>query len=152
MEAQKNLVRGGRCEIVAYDAKEHSTIANRHKTAFVFSDLKREITKKRGKVLRNPRSGPGLLIIEGQQHRFFHNHAWKSEVPPKPGVAVDVMLDHEGQVLAITAVSDSQLAKERAQPSHMAMAKTAGVNILRKIAARFGTPSARPDRTLAPPR
>jgi hypothetical protein len=48
---------------------------------------------KRGKILRDPRAGPGLLMIEGRQYWFSMEGVWKSEVPPKPGLAVDVKLD-----------------------------------------------------------
>lgn len=41
---------------------------------------------------------------------------WKSEVPPKPGLAVDVKLDRAGQILAITAMSESQLAQRTSGP------------------------------------
>jgi|SRR5208283_2435044 len=96
--------------------------------------------KKRGKILRDPRTGPGLLIIEGRQYRFCLEGVWKSEVPPKVGLAVDVKLDDAGQILAITAVSESPFVEEPAKRSVDA-AKAAGVNILRKIASRCGIPS-----------
>jgi hypothetical protein len=95
--------------------------------------------KKRGKVLRDPRTGPGLLMIEGRQYRFCLEGIWKSEIPPKPGLTVEVKLDHAGQILAITAVSDSQLAEEQAERS--TDAKPGGVKILRKIAAKCGMPN-----------
>jgi hypothetical protein len=106
--------------------------------------------KKRGKVLRDPRTGPGptgprlalpgLLMIEGRQYWFCLDGVWKSEIPPKPGLTVDVRLDHAGRILAITAVPDSQLAEEQAERSVDAT-KLAGVKILRKIAAKCGMPN-----------
>ena len=106
--------------------------------------------KKRGKVLRDPRTGPGLtgphrmlpglLMIEGRQYWFCLDGVWKSEIPPKPGLTVDVKLDHVGRILAITAVSDSQLAEEQAERSVDAT-KASGVKILRKIAAKCGMPN-----------
>lgn len=96
--------------------------------------------KKRGKVLRDPRTGPGLLMIEGRQYWFCREGIWKSEIPPKPGLTVEVKLDHAGQILAITAVSDSQLAEEQAERSANT-AKAGGVKILRKIAAKCGMPN-----------
>ncbi len=95
---------------------------------------------KRGKVLRDPRTGPGLLMIEGRQYWFCLEDLWKSQVPPKPGLAVDVKLDHDQQILAITAVSESQLAEEQAERS-VGTAKVAGVKILRKIAGKCGLPN-----------
>lgn len=94
---------------------------------------------KRGKILRDPRAGPGLLMIEGRQYWFSMEGVWKSEVPPKPGLAVEVKLDRTGQILAITAVSESQLAKEQAERS-MDKAKAAWLKIFRKIAAKCGMP------------
>jgi hypothetical protein len=96
--------------------------------------------KKRGKVLRDPRTGPGLLMIEGRQYWFGLEGVWKSEAPPKLGLAVDVKLDRAGQILAITAVSESQLAQEQAERS-VDTAEAAGVKILRKIAAKCGMPN-----------
>ena len=105
---------------------------------------------KRGKVLRDPRTGPGLtdprltlpglLMIEGRQYWFCLEDIWKSEIPPRPGLTVDVKLDHAGRILAITAVSDSQLAEEQAERSVDAT-NMAGVKILRKIAAKCGMPN-----------
>lgn len=69
--------------------------------------------RKRGKVLRDPYAGPGLVMIEGQQYRFSLQGIWKSASPPKPGVVVDVDLDRNFEIVAITAVSEWQLAKEQ---------------------------------------
>jgi hypothetical protein len=79
-------------------------------------------------------------MIEGRQYWFCLEGVWKSEIPPKPGLAVDVKLDTAGRILAITAVSDSQLAKEQAERS-VETGKAAGVKILRKIAAKCGMPN-----------
>jgi hypothetical protein len=105
--------------------------------------------KKRGKVLRYPRTGPsltgpdrtlpGLLMIEGRQYWFNLEGVWKSEIPPNPGLAVDVKLDQAGRILTITAVSDTQFAKEQAKRSVDAT-KSAGVKILRRLAAKCGMP------------
>jgi hypothetical protein len=107
---------------------------------FRFPDLPKRGMKKRGKVLRDPRTGPGLLMIEGRQYWFCLEGVWKSEIPPKPGLTVDVKLDQAGRILAITAVSDSQLAEEQAERS-VDTGKAAGVKILRKIAAKCGMPN-----------
>jgi len=96
--------------------------------------------KKRGKILRDPRAGPGLLMIEGRQYWFCLEGDWKSAVAPKPGLAVDVKLDHAGQILAITAVSESGLAEEQGE-RFVKTATAAGGNILRKIAAKCGVPN-----------
>lgn len=95
--------------------------------------------KKRGKILRDTGTGPGLLMIEGRQYWFHLEGVWKSEVPPTPGLAVDVNLDRVGRILAITAASESQLRAQQTERS-VATAKAMGVNILRKIAAKCGMP------------
>jgi hypothetical protein len=71
--------------------------------------------RKRGKVLRDTTSGPGLLIIEGQQYRFSLQGVWKSETPPKPGLVVDVEIDDQGIVQSVTVVPASQFAQEQAE-------------------------------------
>jgi hypothetical protein len=80
---------------------------------------------KRGKILRDPHVGPGLLMLEGQQHQFFLEGVWKSDVPPKTGLVVEVELDSLGKVVAITAVPESQIAKEQAELA-LAAAKKKG--------------------------
>src|SRR3979411_3254973 len=92
---------------------------------FRFPDLPKRGMTKRGKVLRDPHTGPGftgprltlpgLLMIEGRQYWFCLEGVWKSEIPPKPGLAVDVKLDTGGRILAIKAVSDSHLPQEKTE-------------------------------------
>jgi hypothetical protein len=96
--------------------------------------------KKRGKVLRDTSAGPGLLIVDGQQYPFALEGVWKSEVAPKPGLVVDVDFDTTGRVSAITAVPDSQLAKEQAEIA-MRAAKEKGGQIFGQIVAKVGMPN-----------
>src|SRR5215469_5568244 len=70
---------------------------------------------KRGKILRDPNAGPGLLMVEGQQYQFVLDGIWRSAVPATAGQAVDVDFDSQGAISGITALSDSQLAKEQAE-------------------------------------
>jgi len=91
--------------------------------------------KKRGKILRDPRLGPGLLMIEGRQHRFCLGGVWKSELDPIPGLTVDVKLDRHGQILAVSATSESRLTQQQARQS-VDTALTVGVRVLRKIVAK----------------
>ncbi len=78
---------------------------------------------KRGKVLRDPYAGPGLLIVEGRQYPFLIEGVWRSEVPPKPGLAVEVELDALDKVVELTAVPESQIAKEQAEIAQAAAKK-----------------------------
>ncbi len=89
--------------------------------------------------MRDPRTGLGLLMIEGRQYRFSFEGVWKSEASPKPGLAVVVKLDRAGQILAITAVSESRLEEETERS--LGTAKAAGTKILRRIAAKCGMSS-----------
>ena len=81
--------------------------------------------KKRGKVLRDTSAGPGLLMVEGQQYPFALEGVWKSEVAPRSGLVVVVEFDQGGQIVAIIAVPESQLAKEQAE-AVMTVAKEKG--------------------------
>src|ERR1700757_3081348 len=92
---------------------------------------------KRGKVLRDPYAGPGLLMVEGQQYPFGLEGVWKSEVPAKPGLAVDVDFDPAGKITGITAVPDSQLAKEQAALALEAAKQQSG-KVFAQIVAKVG--------------
>jgi hypothetical protein len=96
---------------------------------------------KRGKVLRDPNAGPGLLMVEGQQYPFALEGVWKSEIAPKPGQVVEVTFDTTtGQIAGITAVPESQLAKEQAEVALKA-AKEKGGEIFGQIVAKVGMPN-----------
>ncbi len=69
---------------------------------------------KRGRVLRDPHMGPGLLIVEGKQYPFFMESIWRSEVPAKPGLVVSVDFDAQENIVGITAVPQRQLDAEKA--------------------------------------
>jgi hypothetical protein len=72
--------------------------------------------KARGKLLREPTQNPGIVMIQGQQFRFQLEGVWSSEIPPKPGLVVDVELDNNLQVIGISAVTDSQPTNDRHDP------------------------------------
>ena len=95
---------------------------------------------KRGKVLRDPHTGPGLLMVEGQQYPFCLDGIWRSEIPPKPGLAVAVDFDAQGTIAGITVVPESQLAKEQAEAA-MSVAKQKGAALAGNLVARFGIPT-----------
>src|SRR5258708_10445750 len=81
----------------------------------MLAHLEERNMKLRGKVLREPNAGPGLMMVEGQQYKFYLDGVCKSETLPKPGLDVDVHLDQNLQILPITAIPESQIAKEQAQ-------------------------------------
>lgn len=92
---------------------------------------------KRGKVLRDPYAGPGLLIVEGRQYPFLIEGVWRSEVPPKPGLPVEVEFDSLDKVIGLTAVPESQIATEQAEIA-LKMAKKRGAALAASVVAKFG--------------
>jgi hypothetical protein len=70
---------------------------------------------KRGKVLRDPHLGPGLLIVEGKQYPFLMEGIWRSDVPAKPGLVVNVDFGPDGNLNSITAVPQAQLNHEQSE-------------------------------------
>jgi hypothetical protein len=94
--------------------------------------------QKRGKVLRNADTGPGLLMVDGQQYAFSLDGMWKSDVPPRTGMVVDVQLGQDGNISTIYAIAESQLAKEQAE---MVVANKTGSALASKMAAPFRIPS-----------
>jgi hypothetical protein len=78
-------------------------------------DTKDTTMRKRGRILRDTSVGPGLLTVEGTQYTFLLEGMWRSEVPPRAGMAVDVVFDRTGAPATVSAVSEGQVAKEHAQ-------------------------------------
>ena len=78
-------------------------------------------------------------MLEGQQHQFFLEGIWKSDVPPKPGLVVEVELDSLGKVVAITPVTESQIAKEQAELAVL-VTKKKGAAQVSSMVAKFGLP------------
>jgi len=61
-------------------------------------------TTKRGKVLREPGAGAGLLIVEGQQFPFSLTDVWQSPQLPKIGMIVEAEFNRDGKLVAIRAL------------------------------------------------
>jgi hypothetical protein len=95
---------------------------------------------KRGKILRDTSIGPGLVMVDGQQYTFTLDHIWRSEVPPRAGMAVDVDFLPDGSIAGMTAVAENQLAREQAEQA-MAAAKAKGSQLMSSAVARFGLPT-----------
>jgi hypothetical protein len=81
------------------------------------------IMKARGKVLREPNAGPGLVMIDGQQFRFWLDGIWRSETLPTRGLAVEVELDRSLQVTGMTPIAEPQVVRDQveavlSQPKH----------------------------------
>lgn len=94
---------------------------------------------RRGKIMRDPTTGPGLVIVQGEQHQFGLEGVWKSDVLPRPGLVVDVEFDAGGRIAAMSAVPEAQIAREQAEAA-MAMAKEKGAAMASGLVARVGIP------------
>lgn len=70
---------------------------------------------KRGRVLRDTHAGPGLLVVDSVQHLFTLENMWRSDVPPRAGMVVDVTFTSDGALASVAAVPEAQVAKEQAQ-------------------------------------
>lgn len=90
---------------------------------------------KRGRIVRDPMAGAGLVIVQGRQHSFGLEDVWKSDALPRPGVVVDVEFDDAGRVTAMMAVPEGRLAREQAEAA-IALATAKGVGVV----ARVGLP------------
>jgi len=96
--------------------------------------------KKRGRILRDTSAGPGLIVVDGQQYPFQLEGIWRSEITPRPGLVADVDFREDGSITAITAVAESQLAKEQTEQA-MAMAREKGSALVSSAVAKFGMPT-----------
>ncbi len=89
---------------------------------------------KRGRVLRVPGEGPGLVIVEGQQFWFVMDSIWKSTVPPAAGLIVEVGLDGNSQLIAIEAV----VGVRADQRNEVNSRKAKAVQIVSRLIGRCG--------------
>lgn len=94
---------------------------------------------KRGKILRDTSQGDGLLSIEGQQYPFRLEGVWKSDVSPKLDMVVEVAFGHANEIASITAVTETQLAKEQAELA-MSAVKQQSAQLASGMVERFGLP------------
>ena len=95
---------------------------------------------KRGRVLRDTNIGPGLLTVDGKQYSFLLEGMWRSDVPPRPGMAVDVGFDTNGAPAEVYAVSEAQIAKKQAQKA-LGGALLKGESVRSNLTAHFGVPA-----------
>ncbi|ALS60416.1 hypothetical protein [Pandoraea norimbergensis] len=89
--------------------------------------------KQRGKILRDTSAGPGLVMIGSRQHPFDLEGVWQSSQAPAVNMTVEALLDDAGNVVTLSVVAESQLAREAADEA-MAAVKQKG----NALVARFG--------------
>jgi len=94
---------------------------------------------QRGKILRDTSAGDGLLMVNGKQLPFRLEGLWLSPVAPKANMTVEIDLDDSGGIRGITAVDDTQLAKEEAQRAVHAM-RDKGLQGWAALTARVSKP------------
>lgn len=90
--------------------------------------------KQRGTILRDTRTGPGLVIVDGRQHPFTLEGIWRSDEAPAVNMTVDAQFDESGTLTALFAVPEVQLAREKADEAMAAVKARGG-----QLAARVGT-------------
>lgn len=105
---------------------------------------------QRGRILRDTGNGTGLVSANGNQYEFTLEGVWRSDLAPRQDMVVEFDLDAAGKVVSIFAVSDSDLAKEKAeQAAKIAreqtekaalMVKEKGLAVFNDVAARVGKP------------
>jgi hypothetical protein len=94
---------------------------------------------KRGRILRDTSTGPGLVWVDQQQYPFSIGAQWRSVIPPAAGMTVDVEFAAGGGLAALTPVSESQIANEQAEAVMNATRETGGA-LVSSAVARFGLP------------
>jgi hypothetical protein len=95
---------------------------------------------KRGKLLRGTEPGLGLVSIDGQDVQFGLRDVWRGAEPPTPGKPVEVEFGQDASVISITAIPDSQIAKEQAAAMAIA-ARDKGKAVAAAAVAKFGLPN-----------
>ncbi|CAJ0816179.1 hypothetical protein [Ralstonia flaminis] len=77
--------------------------------------------KQRGTILRDTRTGPGLVIVDGRQHPFTLEGIWRSGEAPAVNMTVDAQFNEVGTLIALFAVPEAQLAREKADEAMVAV-------------------------------
>lgn len=67
----------------------------------------------KGKILRDPASGAGLVSANGQQYAFSLEQHWRSDTLPVAGMAVDLEIDGTGALASVSAASTQQQVEEK---------------------------------------
>ena len=92
---------------------------------------------QRGRVLRDTNSGPGLLAVDGRQYSFTLEEMWQSELPPRPGMMVEVQFNGDGAPEQVRMMPEGQVAREQAA-AHLAEAQRRSGELATSMVARFG--------------
>lgn len=95
--------------------------------------------QKRGRILKDTSIGKGIISSDGVQYEFELPNVWKSDVTPATNMVVNFIVDADGAVTSIFAVSEGQLAKEQADKA-LDTLKGKGLEAFDGLSARVGKP------------
>lgn len=94
--------------------------------------------KVRGRVLRDTTNGDGLIGSDGKQYEFKLEEVWKSDLPPKPGMIVELELNADNIVVGIDVVDETKLAKEQAEKA-LELIKSKSGSAYEALSTRVGS-------------
>lgn len=69
---------------------------------------------KRGRILRDPSAGVGLISSGGKQYEFTLEAAWDCDTPPVTGMVVDLEVNENDELIAAWVVNEKALATDEA--------------------------------------
>lgn len=88
----------------------------------------------RGKIFRDTNQGDGVVSVAGQQ-KTFTLQQWQSDTPPRVGAVAEVLLNAQGDVVSLSLVDETTLAKEQAAKA-LGQASTLGKQVMGQVLAR----------------
>lgn len=94
---------------------------------------------RRGRILRDTTVGPGLLVVDETQLQFTLERMWRSDVPPLPGMVVDVEVNGS-DVVSVCPVPRRQLAREYTARS-LRSVRRQGAAVATVAVSLFGIPT-----------
>ena len=94
---------------------------------------------QRGRILRDTSSGIGLISSNGKQYEFRLEGMWKSDISPKQNMVVEFDFDDKGNISSLSAVDETELAKEQAEKAMLAV-KEKGLSAINGISSSVSKP------------
>lgn len=94
---------------------------------------------QRGRILRDTTSGVGLISANGNQYEFKLEGMWRSDISPQQNMVVDFELDDAGKITSLSAVNETDLAKEQAEKAMLAV-KEKGLSAINGISSSVSKP------------
>lgn len=98
------------------------------------------MTLVRGTIMRDTNMGTGIVFVNNVQKSFTLEGHWKSPLPPKVGATVAINFDDSGEILSLSVIDETTLAKEQAEKA-LVMMKANSRNISNILINRLGLPT-----------